>query len=119
MDLRKTLCDEIHDEFNQLEKYDPSVKEFKEVGDSVAKLLDREIEFRKLDIQHEENKLKLEQMKEDKIDRIVKHILTGMSIVGPICLTIWGTVVSINFEKEGIITTNAGRGFFQRLFSKK
>jgi hypothetical protein len=127
MDLRKSLQDEIQDEFKQLEKFDPSVDEFKVTIDGLTKLLDRELEFKKLDIQYEENaknreienELKLKQMEEDKKDRIIRNVLTGLGIVVPSLLTIWGTKASFKFEQEGIITTSMGKGFIQRLLPKK
>lgn len=119
MELRKTLNDEILDEFKQLEKFDPSVEEYKVTVDGLTKLLDREIEFEKLEIQSKENELKLKQMDEDKKDRIVRNVLTGLGIVIPSLLTIWGTKASFKFEQEGIITTSMGKGFIQRLLPKK
>ena len=53
--------------------------------------------------------LKQKQTRDEKIDRWVKNGIAIAGIVIPVVVTIWGTVVSINFEKEGTLTTSAGR----------
>lgn len=127
MEFVKTLNDEILDEFKQLEKTDTGIEAYKVTVDGVTKLMDRAIEIEKLDIQREENaknreietELKLKQMEEEKKDRLVRNVLTGLGIVVPSLLTIWGTKASFKFEQEGIITTSMGKGFIQRLLPKK
>ena len=89
--------------------------------------MDKAIELEKLDIETKreaenqafEQQIKLEQMHEDKKDRKVKNILTGVSIGAPLMVTIWGTLKSIKFEETGTITTIMGRGFIQKLLPKK
>ena len=113
---------------------EPGSDEQRALADTVAKLTDRSIEMEKVNLESTdkeatrnremqngilEHSLKCEQMKEDHIDRVVKNILTGLGIVLPICLTIWGTHVSFKFEKDGVITTTLGRWFINRLGGKK
>ena len=58
-------------------------------------------------------------MAEDRMDRWVKNILTGVGIVSSTALAVWGTLKSFEFEKEGTVTTIMGRGWVNRLFGKK
>lgn len=102
-------------------------EEYEKATNNTVKLMDRLIEIEKMENDHlnkvasrkEENDLKLEQMKDEKRDRIVKNALTGISIVGGFALTVWGTIKSIKFEETGTITTIVGRGFINKLLPKK
>ncbi len=69
--------------------------------------------------QQEDLELKQKQMQEDRRDRLIKNILAGAGIVIPSILTIWGTLKSLEFEKEGTVTTIMGRGFINKLLPKK
>ena len=127
MNLEKKLHDEIGREIDILEGLEVGTESYKTLVDGVTKLTDRAIEIDKFNAEVEaraeaqkfENELKLKQMKEDKIDRIVKNCLTGVSILLPVCITVWGTKASFEFEKEGTVTTIMGRGFINKLLPKK
>lgn len=127
MNLEKKLHDEIGREINILEGMNEGTEEYRIWVDGVTKLTDRAIEIDRLNAEMEakaeaqkfENELKLKQMQEDKIDRIVKNCLTGFGIILPVCITVWGTKASFEFEKEGTVTTIMGRGFINKLLPKK
>lgn len=127
MKIETLLHEEIVDEFGNLSKIEVGTDEYRTAVDGVTKLLDRAIELEKLDIetkreaenQEFEQQIKLEQMREDKKDRKVKNVLTGVSIGAPLAVTIWGTLKSIKFEETGTITTIMGRGFIQKMLPKK
>lgn len=127
MRIEKTLREEIQHELEELGKIEVGTEPYKTTVDGVTKLMDRAIEIEKLNIDHEqkekdredETKLKLEQMEEERKDRKTRNILTAVGIVIPAGLTIWGTIKSIEFEKEGTITTLIGRGFINKLLPKK
>lgn len=117
---------EIEDEFERLSSIDVGSDEYKVAVEGLTKLVDRQIEMEKFIIEHEdkvnnqekENDLKRKQMRNENVDRIVKNVFTGVSVVGGIVLTVWGTYKSFEFEKEGSITTIMGRGFINRLLHK-
>lgn len=117
---------EIEDEFERLGSLEVGSDEYKVAVEGLTKLVDRQIEMEKFIIEHEdkvnnqekENDLKRKQMKNENVDRIVKNVFTGVSVVGGIVLTVWGTYKSFEFEKEGSITTIMGRGFINRLLHK-
>ncbi|MBO5887449.1 MAG: hypothetical protein J6Q60_05460 [Bacteroidaceae bacterium] len=118
----------------ELEDTDVGSEEHKALVDAIAKLEDRSLEIQRIQNDAEdkaktrerelkndilEQNLKLEQMSDDRIDRWVKNILTGLGIVSSAALAIWGTKKSFEFEKDGTITTIMGRGWVNRLFGKK
>lgn len=125
MGLKTVFREEVQNELKELRKMELGSEEYRSTVDGVTKLADRIIEMDKLDnerqvkaeTQDREFELKQEQMKEEKKDRIIKNCLTGVSVVGGILVTIWGTIVSINFEKEGTFTTSAGRKHVNKLLS--
>jgi len=127
MELEKKLHEEIGRELAILEGMEGGTESYKAMVDGVTKLTDRAIEIDKLNAEVEakaetqkfENELKLKQMKEERIDRIVKNCLTAVSIILPIGITVWGTKASFEFEKEGTVTTIMGRGFINKLLPKK
>lgn len=127
MSVKTLLTDEIERRINTLEDVAMGGPEDKESVEGLAKLLDKLNEMEKIELDHQDKvttrdkelELKQEQMKNEKIDNIVKNCLTATSIVGGFGLTVWGTIKSINFEKDGTITTIMGRGFIQKLLPKK
>lgn len=127
MDLEKKLHDEISREIDILKGMEEGTESYKALVDGVTKLTDRAIEIDRFNAEVEarvesqkiENELKLKQMQEDKVDRIVKNWLTGVGILLPAFITVWGTKASFEFEKEGTVTTIMGRGFINKLLPKK
>ena len=127
MNLEKKLHDEIGREIAILEGMEEGTESYKALVDGVTKLTDRAIAIDRFNAEVEENaatqkfenELKLKQMKEEKIDRIVKNCLTAAGIILPIGITVWGTKASFEFEKEGTVTTIMGRGFINKLLPKK
>ena len=127
MSIKTLLEVEIEEELDKLAGMKPGTDEHRATVDSVAKLMDRAIELEKLADAADErdqdrkfdNELKLKQAKDEKLDRIVKNVISAAGIVLPICLTIWGTRTSLKFEEEGSITTTIGRGFINKLLPKK
>lgn len=127
MTIDKLLGEEIQEEFEKLKELEPGTEKHKSAVDSLTKLMDRAIDMDKsevamqLEIEKRESdkELKLQQLKEDKKDRLIGYIMTGAGIVLPLVVTIWGTKKSIEFEKEGTFTTIMGRGFVGKLLGKK
>lgn len=116
MNLEKKLHDEIGRELDILEGMEEGTESYKAMVDGVTKLTDRAIAIDRFNAEVEE---KRKQMKEEKIDRIVKNVMTGASILLPIVVTIWGTKATFEFEKEGTVTTIMGRGFINKLLPGK
>lgn len=127
MDIEALLKREIEDEFEVFQNMTLGTDDYKMTIDGLTKLLDRHIELKKIDYDHEEkaknreydNQLKVKQMEEDRKDRWIKNGIAIASFVIPSLITIWGTKKSFEFEKTGTITTIMGRGFLNKLISKK
>ena len=127
MNIENQLRVEIANELNELSKLQLGSEEYRGTVDCLTKLMDRALEMEKLnaDIQDREfvrendNELKLKTFADERRDRLVKNCLTAAGIIIPTVVTIWGTLKSIEFEKEGTITTIMGRGFIQKLLPKK
>lgn len=116
MSIPTKLEIEIDDELEALARMEKGTEEYKVTVDGLGKLLDRAIEIERFE---NEQKEKDTVRKEEKNDRIIKNCLTAAGILIPTVVTVWGTIVSLNFEKEGTITTGIGRGFINKLLPKK
>lgn len=84
--------------------------------DHVTKLYDRLIETERLE---GEGYDKAESRKDEKKNRLIGYIISGLSIGVPAVVNIWAFKKSMKFEEVGTITSQAGREMFKRLFSKK
>lgn len=127
MNIEHMMHEEIQSELEELSKIKLGSEEYKVTVDGITKLADRVIEMRKSDIEKEakdrdreiDTNLKIQQMEEERKDRFIKNGIALVGIAIPTAVTIWGTLKSIEFEKEGTITTIMGRGFIQKLLPKK
>lgn len=123
MSIQTLLHEEIKDEFSNLKKMELGSETYKTTVDGLTKLVDRAIELEKIDVEqneaYENRQVELSKIEDDRKDRIVRNVLTGAGIIVPAALTVWGTIKSIKFEKDGTITTIMGRGFIQKLLPKK
>ena len=125
MSMQKMLEEEITSEFEALKKLNPGEEQHKTAVNSLTQLMDRAIELEKsksevcdrIECREIDVEFKRKQLDEDKKDRIVRYIMTGVKDAAIIGVTIWGTVASINFEKEGSITTSAGRKHLNKVLS--
>lgn len=127
MRLETLLYEEVHSELEKLKDMKVGSEEYKSTVDGIAKLTDRAIEIEKIKIDKDEkvynreieNNFKLKSMEDDRKDRYVKNGIAVAGILIPTFVTIWGTLKSFEFEKEGTITTIMGRGFINKLLPKK
>ena len=127
MKNEQLLHDEIQNEFESLKDFEVGTEEYKATVDGLVKLVDRAIEIDKLNLEAEEKAknrekdydFKLQQMEEERKDRLIRNCISTAGIVIPSLLTIWGTLKTLKFEQEGTITTIIGRGFINKLLPKK
>lgn len=125
--IKRLLKEEIQDELKELKKVGLGTEEYKIAVDGVAKLIDKSLEMDKFDAdvlnkhkdQEIEVELKEQQLASENRNERVRHILTGASIVIPVVVTVWGTMKTFEFEKEGTVTTMIGRNFINRILPKK
>lgn len=127
MSEKRLLSDEIKSELEELKKMEVGTEQYKTAVDGITKLADRVIEIEKLEADIEEKRntrlcdleFKEKQLQEEKKDRWIRNGIAAAGIAIPSIITIWGTVKSFQFEKEGTITTIMGRGFINKLLPKK
>lgn len=127
MKIETQLHKEIEDQLNELKKMQVGSEQYKLAVEGITKLMDRAIEIDKMNLDHQEKiesreietDLKLKQMKDEKVDRIVKNMLTLVGIGVPAGLTVWGTIKSLKFEIDGTVTSIVGRSFIQKFVPKK
>ena len=123
MKIKETLYKEIEDELQALNEIEVGTDEYKSSVDGVTKLLDRAIEIEKHEAEMKEREAeriaKNIQVAEEQKDRVVKNYISAGGVVLPLLVTIWGTLKSFEFEKDGTVTTIMGRGFINKLLPKK
>lgn len=116
MNIETKLHEELADELDFLRGMELGSEAYKVAVDGWTKLADRAIEMERL---NSENAEKERARDDERKDRWIRHGLTAVGIVLPVVVTIWGTVKSFEFEKEGTITTLMGKGFMNKLLPKK
>nr|DAJ97383.1 MAG TPA: hypothetical protein [Herelleviridae sp.] len=127
MDIKRVLSEEIQNEVEDLSKMELGTDQYKATVDGITKLADRVIELERVSIESKdrvenraiENDLKLKQIEDEQKDRRTKNLISAVSIGLPVVVTVWGTIVTLNFEKEGNVTTIMGRGFINKLLPKR
>ena len=123
MKIKETLYKELEDELQALTEIEVGTDEYKSSVDGVTKLLDRAIEIEKHEAEMKEREAeriaKNIQVAEEQKDRVVKNYISAGGVVLPLLVTIWGTLKSFKFEKDGTVTTIMGRGFINKLLPKK
>ena len=130
INYKEALDGEISTELEVLESMETNSEDYKIMVEVITKLIDRSMELEKIEIskaqeaekiKNEAEKMKFEakQAKTNKIFQWIGYGISAAGIVIPVAVTIWGTKVTLNFEKEGTVTTMMGRGFINKLLPKK
>ena len=91
-------------------------EEYKFATDGITKLADRIIEIDRLE---QERALKEKQAKVEKHDKITRNIIEGVKVGGGLIAAALTVIVSMNFEREGTFTTQAGRSALRDLLKFK
>lgn len=127
MDVESLLHEELNREFEKLKGMEVGNEAYSKTVEGLTKLADMAAEIDKMKVEHNEkleaqrmdNYFRVQQMKDENKDRLIKNILSAVSIIGGFAITVWGTKTSIKFEETGTITTIMGRGFINKLLPKK
>ncbi len=98
--VRDSILKQIKDVESQLENSSYDSGEYHRLMDEYLKLIDR-----------------YNEMEKNKAHPVVDYGLKVASIVIPAGITIWGTIVTMNYEKEDIVNNTAGKQFFKRIFT--
>ena len=100
----------------ETQKFENTLKEKQAEFDRKSKQTELDYKLRQSE---NEASAQLRQMDDEVKDRLIKNCIATAGIVLPALITIWGTLKSLNFEKEGTVTTIVGRGFINKLLPKK
>lgn len=123
MSVKNDLVKEFESEVKALGKMELGSEEYESVINGVAKLADRIIEIEKSEqeasfknISHmNENEIKAAQLAAEKRERIIRNLIETIKVVGGFGLAAWAFVASMNFEREGTISTEGGRSSLRQL----
>ncbi len=123
MNVETLVHEELVNRLENLKGMKEGSEEHKATLDEVTKLLDKAIDMErlgeekrdKLETRKFENELKLKQFELDKWDRVAKHTLTGVTIIGGITLTVWGSLTGWKFEETGTVVSPITRKFTNSL----
>lgn len=127
MSVRTELVEEFNEELKEVKKLEVGTEKHKTAVDAVTKLADRIIEIKKLEsdvalkevAQSNEHASKMKALEEEKKDRKVKNGLQLFATVGGWVVAGLAFVASVNFEKEGTITTEGGKSSLRQLLKFK
>lgn len=125
--IERLYEDRIATEMEEIGKEEPGSDKYKAGTEIVTKLTDRLIELKKLELEREkyehdrefDESYKLEQLKADKKDRLVKNCLTAASIAVPVTGAFVMGVMSMNFQRTDSFWTEAGNGAVRSLLKFK
>lgn len=125
MNIKNLLVEELECQIDELHKTEVGTEQYKITVDGITKLIDKvndidKIEIDRLDkVEKRANDfdIRTQEMEDEKKDRLVKNVLTGVSVVGGLGLAVWGTCTSMKFEKEDSFTSTLGRGWVNKTIS--
>ena len=123
MNIETQLRETVQSELTELKDMELGSEAYKVAVDGIVKLYDRVLECNTREstqaLAEAEQKLKQKEMAEEKKDRVIRNVISVAGILLPICLTVWGTLKTFQFEKEGTVTTSIGRGFINNLHPRR
>ena len=86
MALKTLLDDAMETGFNELDKMEKGTDRYKDTVKPLNDMADRYIEIEKFNLEERKQKFeeefRLKQLKQDQIDRYLKHGLTAVSVIG-------------------------------------
>lgn len=127
MELKTLLMEEISSEIKDLNMEAIGTDRHKTAVESIGTLVQKVIELDKnekelykatyiADSERYDSRDRLDY--EKKQNRVNNFILIGTTLL-TVGVTVWGTLKTFEFEKEGTVTTIMGRGFINKLLPKK
>lgn len=115
MKIDTKLLAEIDDVLEKMAKIQKGSEEYKVAAAGLGQLLDRAIEIERLEDEREEKEVARKERRRELWIEVGKDV--GKFGVMAL-LTVWGTIVCLNYEKTGIITTTFGKAFIKGLSPK-
>ena len=127
MSMEDLLRTEVEANLENMKDLELGSKEYESAVESTCKLVDRVISIDRnaddYDLKDKAREADIEvkniQLEKDKRNQMIQNGITVGSIVVSTAVTIWGTLASFKFEKEGTVTKILGRQFISKLLPKK
>lgn len=116
MSVKNDLIAEFDAEIEEVAAMDVGSEKHEKATAALMKYTDRIIEFEKLEA---ENEFKEKQLKAEQRDRMIKNGIAVGTAVASLAAYAWAFVSSMNFEKEGTLTTEGGRNALKGLLRLK
>lgn len=125
MNIKNLLVEELECQIDELHRMKVGSDEYKVAVDGITKLVDKMNDIEKIEIDQLDKvekrandfDIRWREMETDKKDRLIKNVLTGVGTVGGLGLAVWGTCMSMKFEKEDSFTSTLGRGWVNKTIS--
>ena len=114
MNIETKVNEVIDERIKTMKTLDPTTDEYKANAEVALKFIDRAAEIERLHIEDEANKMKLQQMEDDRKDRKVRNWLTGLSIAVPPTVALVAACVFSVVERTDIVANTAPREFIKR-----
>lgn len=95
--IEEMLAERIAFDHDILNNEDLCSDTHKAALDEVIKLTDRAIELEKA-------KIERKKQRAETIDKAINTTLTAVKVAGMIAVPVWGTIVTLTFEKENVIS---------------
>lgn len=112
MNIEDKYVKEIGGEFEILEDLEAGSEEYCKTVDGIAKLTDKLIDLKKLDIEQQ-------KMDEERKDRKIKNGIGIAGVAVPSGITIVGMVLMFLFEEKGTIVGRTSNKIVERIFRMK
>ena len=127
MNVEKLLDEVIEQELRDLKEIELGTESYSNTVEGVTKLIDKKKDLASVELEYQEkvnhreneNYFRMKEIENESKDRKINYVMVGLGIIIPASITIWGAKSSWRFEEHGTITSNAGREFMKRLFSRK
>lgn len=112
MNIEELYAKEISAEFGNLEDLEAGSEEYCKTVDGIAKLTDKLVDLKKLDIESQ-------QMDEERKDRKIKNRISIAGVAVPSGITVLGMVLMFLFEERGTIVGRTSNKIVERIFRSK
>lgn len=134
MSVKTALLDEFMDEVEELGKLEVGSEKYKVAVDGIKKIYDMMTEQDKMQLeqeirqaeqeskkerQAEEDELKQKQLKEERRDKWLDIGLRIFEIGAPLAITVWGTIMVLDFEKDEIVGSFFSKSWLQKFANRK
>lgn len=134
MSVKTILLDEFVDEVAELGKMEVGSAQYKIAVDGIKELYDMMSDQDKIQFEQElrqteeeakrerrceEEKFKKNQLKKEFVEKMIDVVLKSLEIGLPLIVTVWGTIIVLDFEKEDIVGSFFSKSWLQKLVIKK